>query len=194
MQYSWIVAAILSSFTLTAQAGGTDETEARYLEESRKTAQEFMQTLGGTLKQQIEAGGIESAIGVCKQVAPALAAQYSSDTRTVKRVSLKPRNIVQGTPGHWEKMVLEGFDQDQLAGKPPAGMEVTAYSESADGRWFRYMKAIPAQAMCLKCHGTEQDIPDGVKALLKAEYPQDQATGYSAGQIRGAISIRQKVQ
>jgi len=48
--------------------------------------------------------------------------------------------------------------------------------------------------MCLKCHGTEQDIPDGVKALLKAEYPQDQATGYSAGQIRGAISIRQKVQ
>jgi len=194
MQYSWIVAAILSSFTLTAQAGGTVEAEARYLEESRKTAQEFMQTLGGTLKQQIETGGIESAIGVCKQVAPALAAQYSSDTRTVKRVSLKPRNSVQGTPDHWERMVLEGFDQDQQAGKPPAGMEVTAYGESADGRWFRYMKAIPAQAMCLKCHGTEQDIPDGVKALLKAEYPQDQATGYSAGQIRGAISIRQKVQ
>lgn len=194
MRYSWITASAFAGFALTTQAGGNDAMEIRYLEESRKTAQAFMQTLGGTLKQQIETGGIESAIGVCKQVAPALAAQYSSDVRTVRRVSLKPRNSVQGTPDHWEKMVLEGFEQDQQAGKPPTGMEVTAYSESADGRWFRYMKAIPAQAMCLKCHGTAQDLPDGVKTLLKAEYPQDQATGYSAGQIRGAISIRQKVQ
>lgn len=193
MKHQWIAAALFANFAFGAQATEADDAHARYLEENRKTAQEFMQTLGGTLKQQIEAGGIESAIGVCKQVAPALAAQYSSDTRTVKRVSLKARNKVQGTPDHWEKMVLEGFDQDQQAGKPPAEMEVTAYSESSDGRWFRYVKAIPAQAMCLKCHGTEQDIPEGVKALLKTEYPEDRATGYSVGQIRGAISIRQQI-
>jgi len=27
----------------------------------------------------------------------------------------------------------------------------------------------PAQAVCLKSHGADQDIPDGVKALLKTE-------------------------
>ena len=193
MKYSWIITALLAGLAFHAHADDSDMTEARHLEESRKTAQEFMQTLGGTLKRQIEAGGIESAIGVCKQVAPALAAQYSDENRIVKRVSLKPRNQDLGTPDHWEKMILEGFDQAQAAGVPATDMEVTGYREDSEGRWFRYMKAIPAQAMCLKCHGTDQDISSGIKALLKAEYPQDKATGYSVGQIRGAISIRQRV-
>jgi hypothetical protein len=35
--------------------------------------------------------------------------------------------------------------------------------------------------------------PANVKARLSAEYPDDQATGYSAGSIRGALSIKQKL-
>lgn len=181
---------------LTAPACATkasnEAAQTQHLEESRKTAQEFMQTLGGTLKKQLEAGGAESAIGVCKQIAPALAAEYSKDGRVVKRVSLKTRNKVQGTPDDWEKQVLEGFDQGQREGKPIASMEIATVTEESDGRWFRYMKAIPTQTMCLQCHGKPADISTGVKAMLTKEYPEDKATGYSAGEIRGAISIKRK--
>lgn len=187
---------ILTLFITTAPAFATeiaDEAQARYQEESRKIAQEFMQTLGGTLKKQLEAGSAESAIGVCKQVAPALAAEYSKDGRVVKRVSLKARNNVQGTPDVWEKEVLEGFDQGQVEGKPAASMEIATVTEEADGRWFRYMKAIPTQAMCLQCHGKPADISAGLKALLASEYPEDKATGYSVGEVRGAISVKRKL-
>ncbi len=170
-----------------------DDADAKHLEEARKLAQEFVQKLGGTLKQQLESGGTESAIGVCRQVAPALAAEYSKDGRIVKRVSLKPRNQSLGTPDAWEEQRLQSFDRAVIEGKPVSEMEFTAVTGGPDGRWFRYLKAIPTQQMCLQCHGQPYQIKDSVKALLLKEYPGDQATGYSAGSIRGAVSIRQKL-
>jgi hypothetical protein len=32
-----------------------------------------------------------------------------------------------------------------------------------------------------------------VKAVLAKEYPEDKATGYKAGEIRGAISIKRRM-
>jgi len=182
---------IISGTVLPALAG--DDVQTKYQAEARKTAQEFMQKLGGVLKQQLEAGGPESAIGVCKQVAPALAAEYSRDGRVVKRVSLKPRNQIQGVPDAWETQRLQNFDRALSEGKPVGEMEFSAVTEGPDGRWFRYVKAIPTQTMCLQCHGQPYQISDGVKVLLAKEYPQDQATGYSAGSVRGAISMRWKL-
>lgn len=170
-----------------------EDVQAKYQAEARKTAQEFLQKLGGVLKQQLEAGGPESAIGVCKQVAPALAAEYSRDGRVVKRVSLKPRNQIQGVPDAWETQRLQNFDRALSEGKPVGEMEFAAVTEGPDGRWFRYVKAIPMQKMCLQCHGQPYQISEGVKALLAREYPEDQATGYSAGSVRGAISMRWKL-
>jgi hypothetical protein len=149
-----------------------------------------MQTLGKTLKTQIESSGIESAISVCKQVAPAMAEQYTNQSRTVKRVSLKPRNQSQGTPDEWERKTLEYFNQAQKDGQLATKMEVSALEKTDSGQVFRYMKAIPTQAMCLKCHGSEQDISANLKQLLTSEYPNDLATGYSLGEVRGAISIQ----
>ncbi len=182
---------IISGTVLPALAG--DDVQTKYQAEARKTAQEFMQKLGGVLKQQLEAGGPESAVGVCKQVAPALAAEYSRDGRVVKRVSLKPRNQIQGVPDAWETQRLQNFDRALSEGKPVGEMEFAAVTEGPDGRWFRYVKAIPTQKMCLQCHGQPYQISEGVKALLAREYPEDQATGYSAGSVRGAISMRWKL-
>ena len=49
------------------------------------------------------------------------------------------------------------------------------------------MKAIRVSAPCLTCHGSEieQDIQDELKKL----YPEDKATGYQAGDLRGALSV-----
>lgn len=188
-----ILIPILAASLLCAPAARADDPQAKYLEDSRKTALEFLEKLSATLKQQLEVGGPEGAIGVCKQYAPALAAEYSGVGRSVKRVSLKPRNAALGTPDAWETQMLQSFQQELADGKPIAGMERSAVVEGADGRWFRYAKAIPTQTICLQCHGQPYQIPDGVKALLAKEYPNDQAVGYSAGAVRGAVSIRWKM-
>lgn len=188
---SVLVALIVVAPAFAGETSG--EAHVRYLEESRKTAQEFLQTLGGILKKQLETDGVESAIAVCKQVAPAMAHQYSKDGVLVKRVSLKPRNQALGTPDAWENKVLQSFSQAQVEGQPAVNMEISEVTENADGKSFRYMKAIPTQGMCLQCHGTPADISSGVTALLQKEYPKDKAVGYRVGDIRGAISIQRKL-
>ncbi|MDZ4097729.1 MAG: DUF3365 domain-containing protein [Methylophilaceae bacterium] len=101
---------LVALFVLANTAHAESDPYVDYTEESRKIAQEFMQKLAGTLKQQLESSGTESAIKVCKEVAPALAAQYSTNERLVKRVSLKPRNQSLGTPTDVERDALESFD------------------------------------------------------------------------------------
>ena len=67
------------------------------------------------------------------------------------------------------------------------------YSETIDeprGRYFRYMKALPMQPLCLTRHGTADNIPEQVKAKIAIEYPHDRATGYGLGQVRGAVTIK----
>jgi hypothetical protein len=182
---------------LTAPACATkisnEAATAKYLDESRNTALEFRKRLGGVQKEQLESVGAENAIPVCKVIAPAMAAEYSKNGQMLKRVSLKARNKTQGTPDTWGKEVLESFDKAQLAGKPVDVMEASTVSKDADGRWFRYMKAIPTQPQCLQCHGKPNEISAAMKALLAREYPEDMATDYSVGEVRGAISIRRKV-
>lgn len=60
--------------------------------------------------------------------------------------------------------------------------------ETEDG--FRYMKAIPTKGLCLTCHG--EALTEPVKATLAELYPEDKATGFKVGDIRGAFSIIQK--
>ena len=46
---------------------------------------------------------------------------------------------------------------------------------------------IPMDAPCLVCHGAPEAIPDAVRSVLTERYPDDAATGYQAGELRGAI-------
>ena len=57
---------------------------------------------------------------------------------------------------------------------------------------FRFMKAIPTGEVCLKCHGSE--MKPGIKAKLQELYPNDKATGFKLGDIRGAFTITQPMQ
>ena len=192
MKIPLILAAIFPMLitALSAQADGLDS--ERYLEENRKTAQEFVQKLGGILKAQLETAGAEQAINVCKEVAPAMAQEYSHNNKILKRVSLKNRNPNLGLPDVWEASVLNTFEQKNKTDVSSAQEHYEIVQET-DGKWFRYMKAIPTQQMCLQCHGKPEDIKPNIQARLLKEYPSDKAIGYSVGEIRGAVTIKQKI-
>ena len=107
----------------------------------------------------------------------------------IKRVSLKVRNEARAIPDAWEKAALEDFDKRAAAGEPPMKLE----KGEKVGDEYRYVKALPVQPLCLSCHGPSENLSPGIKAALGQHYPNDRATGYSEGQIRGVISVRKKL-
>jgi Protein of unknown function (DUF3365) len=161
------------------------------LQESRTVAMSLMQQLGAELKKEITANGPDAAIKVCKNIAPELASKLSIEKGwRVTRVSLKTRNPLLGAPDVWEQQALQAFDMRAKNGEALDKMEFAEAVDEPDGRYFRYLKALPVQPLCLACHGGDEQIPPSVKATLAAQYPHDRATGYSLGQVRGAISVK----
>lgn len=159
--------------------------------QARATAGQLAQQLGGALKKELAAGGPEGAIGVCKQAAPEIAGNLSRQSGSrVARVSLRVRNAMLGHPDAWEQSVLAEFDRRAAAGEKPDTIEYSEIVTEPAGRYFRYMKAIPVQPLCLSCHGTADAIAPSVRDRLATEYPHDRATGYTVGQIRGAVTIK----
>ncbi len=171
-----------SSPTPAPQAPNPQVAEAKGLIKS------FAETLTGELEAALEAGGPAKAIGVCKERAPAIAADLAAKSGwEVGRTSLKTRNRALNTPDDWERAVLNRFDARHAAGEPA---DTLAFGEVMDvngTRTFRFMKAIPTGDLCLACHGT-QIAPETVAALDQA-YPGDQARGYKVGDVRGAFSL-----
>lgn len=161
---------------------------------SRAAAGQLTQQLGAALRRELAAGGPAGSIGVCRNVAPEIAGRLSREMGArVARVSLKTRNPLLGTPDAWEQQMLTEFDRRAAAGDKPETLEVFEVVSEPAGRYYRYLKAIPVQPLCLACHGGPEAIAPEVKQRLAQDYPHDRATGYSAGQIRGAVTIKQRL-
>ncbi len=159
-------------------------------EDARKTAGGLIQTLGGELKTALTAGGPGGAIGVCKEKAPQIAAEAMQKTGfQIKRVSPKNRNP-KGVPDAWETQAQAELEKRLAAGEKPETLDMHAVVDTPDGKVFRYAKALVTQPVCLLCHGNPDSMPAEVKSALASQYPADKATGYTAGQVRGVLSIR----
>lgn len=179
-----VLAAALASASSLASAE-----ELALMTEARAAATSLPPRLVTALNEEIARSGPEGAIPVCRDMAPKMAKEIVASTGwQLKRVTLKARNPQRATPDAWERATLEEFDRRAGAGENPGKLEKGEVVELPDGtRAFRYAKALPTQALCLNCHGPEDKLTAAVKARLTEHYPQDRATGYSEGQIRGAI-------
>ncbi len=182
------VATLIALLAWTVAATAQDDVKER-TEAARAAATQFGKTLLGELQKAIAAGGVASAIDVCHLVAPQIAADTSASRRMkIGRTSLRLRQPAN-RPDEWELRQLQSFEQRKAAGENPGSIEVGEYVGSGGTRIFRYMKAIPTGEVCLNCHGTAL-APD-VKAKLQQLYPEDAATGFKMGDLRGAFTITQ---
>jgi hypothetical protein len=164
--------------------------DAAMVAETRQTALQLVTKLGAALKEEIQKGPDE-AVGVCTNIAPREAGALSRRTGwRVTRVSLKVRNPLLGTPDAWEIEALKDFDKRAAAGENAGKLEMSAIVDEGGTQYLRYIKALPVQPMCLSCHGTDATITSSVKAKLAVEYPHDKAVGYTAGQVRGGLSVK----
>ena len=179
------IAALLAVIScITGAAAGADPR----IDEARTIVKEFAGALQSELQAAMKAGGPVQAVNVCHNRAPAIAAELSDKYGwQVERTSLRRRNA-DNTPDVWESETLQQFEVRKSAGEPAAQLEFAAPVMIDGTQGFRYMKAIPTQAICLTCHGGDS-VPPAVAAEIDRYYPDDQARGFSEGDLRGAFSL-----
>ena len=147
----------------------------------------LMLSLQGELFAAMKDGGPVKALDVCRTRAPQIAAGASAGTPwKIGRTSVKARNAANA-PDAWEAAKLEEFRKRLAAGEEMAALEAWEVVETEGRRTFRYAKAIGTTSPCLGCHGA--DLKPEVAAKLQELYPDDQAVGFAAGQLRGAFTL-----
>lgn len=137
-------------------------------------------TLKGELMGAMKEGGPVAAIDVCNTKASGLTDKVGEDMGvSIGRTSLKLRNPENAKD--WVRPWLE--KHDGMGAAKPMG------TEERVGDTLRVIRPIGVEGPCLACHGPSENLSAEVKALLAEKYPEDQATGYAVGDLRGAFWV-----
>lgn len=116
--------------------------------------------------------GPAGAVSVCKDEAPKIAQQVAREKGVmIGRTSDRLRNPGNVAPP-WASAVLA---------EKPAEPRVVLNTDGTLGLTLPVRLA----ANCIVCHGAPEQIDPATRAALQAAYPQDRATGYREGDIRG---------
>lgn len=179
------IALLISALPALAQDLGT------LTAETKKAVMPVVPKVVAAMQEAVAEKGIAGAIPVCKELAPQLIKEKRLETGwDIRRVSLKTRNAERGTPDLWEVRQLADFNIRAANGEKPEMLEKSEVVTINGKQVFRYMKALPVADVCMKCHGPAEGLDAGLRAKLAENYPHDQATGYTPGQIRGALTVK----
>lgn len=142
---------------------------------------ELLAPLKGELKHALMAGmqhGPLNAISVCKDTAPAIAASLSVDGVEIGRTSHRLRNPANSAPD-WVDPILRKYLDEESVRAPT----VVSLKNNRQG----YIEPIVVAPLCLACHG--ETLEPDVAAHINEAYPEDQATGFDVGDLRGVYWV-----
>lgn len=146
-------------------------------EQAMMRGQEILLPFKQNLMQALQSGlqeGPVAAMGVCSLQAPAIATAISTNGIQVGRTSHKLRNPANASPD-WAKPLLQSYLDNENDRQP----HVVSLGNGRNG----YVEPIIVQPLCLACHG--ENLSQPVIDKLQALYPEDQATGFAQGELRG---------
>ncbi len=159
------------AWTEVAEADLTPAQEQQ-LEHALEARKVLFSRLSAELKDTMQESGPVAAIAVCKDSAPRIARAVSEEQGLqIGRTSFKLRNP-SNVPPNWAEPVVERQASDPVYLAGPSGE-------------LGVLLPIRAQGACLTCHGGEEDVPSEVRAAVANLYPEDEATGFAAGDLRG---------
>ena len=159
--------------TATRARPATEAEQARAQAHIGPLKKALMGGLSGAMKE----GGPTQAIEVCRTLAPKVAAEQSQNGVEVGRTSHKLRNPENEARG-WVEPILKGYLATADQSPVPQWVELSTDRVG-------YVEPIGTMGLCLQCHGTE--IAPEVQASISNNYPQDQAVGFAAGDLRGVF-------
>ena len=171
-----------------AQQRAQDSQTEQAMVEARQISSELADKVRGLLLKEIEKGGLAGAMKVCSEMAQNITREFNARSgHTVRRVSLRYRNP-WNIPDEYERRKLE--ELDLLNKKKEMKNEYGEVVDEGGHKYLRYMKPLVALPLCINCHGPKENISADVKTILAEKYPEDRATGFIVGDLRGAISVK----
>ncbi len=141
--------------------------------------------LSGQLKSALQEEGVAGAVQYCNLVAYPLVDSLSRVHQAdIRRTSLKIRNP-EDRPSSAERAALEEYQAKKATGEP-----LLPKVEATGATTVSFYAPILIQDACLKCHGKiGETLQEEDYAIIKELYPEDEATGYQAGDLRGMWSV-----
>jgi hypothetical protein len=136
----------------------------------------FKSELKAALIEGMQSGPAE-AIDACRLKAPQIAADLSVEGVQVGRSSQRLRNPGNAGPDWVEDVLEEWRAQSKFEAV------IVPLTDTRTG----YAEPILVAPLCLTCHG--ESLSPGVADRIRALYPEDRATGYQAGDLRGAFWV-----
>jgi hypothetical protein len=182
------IAVTLAFFLASLSPAFADHNNVDEITRAREAVAALAASLRKSLGDALSAGGPIEAVAACRTIAPE-ATQSESSTRnlSIGRTALRVRNT-GNTPDAYERRVLENFLADIAGGADPAKLEHAEVVLHENKRSLRYMKPIMmAEQPCGTCHGSS--IAPKVDAAIRELYPDDTATGFTPGEMRGAFTV-----
>lgn len=174
-----------------ATAAAQEAAVGTRLHEARTLAQQAIGLMQSQLKQELAAalnqGGNVASIRICRERAPQIAADISRQLGVqIRRTSERWRNPVNA-PDSFESGVLRQFAAAAPAARDVGELRFEEVLTSSGGERLHVMQAIAIQEPCLLCHG--EALAEPIRDSIRLLYPSDHATGFRAGELRGAFSV-----
>ena len=156
-----------------------------------KNSKALKELLMSNLKKEIKNHGLEGAVEFCSKNAIGLTdmiSERAGEGVRLKRVSEQYRNPAN-KPDHADAFAYTYFEKYlKKEGHYPQNFVLRMrHKMNKDIEIFRYFEPLYIQEACLKCHGEKVDPK--VKAKIKELYPDDKATGYKLGDLRGFVAV-----
>jgi hypothetical protein len=172
------VVLVMAGVMACQQASETTEVSEADMERARAALTPFKEELVEALMGALGEGGPETAIHVCRERAPEIAARLSVDGVQMGRTSHKTRNP-SNAPQPWVEPLLAAYLEDPEETAPRA----VHVNDTTVG----YVEPIYVMSFCLSCHGPS--VEEGLLAEIQSVYPEDQATGFKANDLRGLFWV-----
>lgn len=185
-----IILAVFLFLVAGLHAAPVQESDEALLARGNAAAAALFGQLMAAVQSKMQSDGVEGAIAFCQVEALPLTDQTAATLEGVKslrRVGVRTRNPAN-EPDALDREVLQEFLREWSAANPPTPQLRRTQSASGE-KEIRFYRPIPVIASCLACHGDKQAMAPNVLAALAARYPQDAATGFAEGDLRGAMVV-----
>jgi len=149
----------------------------------------YIKQLGMALKSELKAhmkkdpSGLE-ALAFCTGSADKITNEVNAKLPAyakVRRTALKVRNDKVNAPDSTDEKVMKAYEE-AIAAKTFSSKDIKVVEV---GDTTRVYKPLVTKKVCLKCHGS--DLSPKIQDALKSAYPNDHATGFKEGSLRGVI-------
>ena len=150
---------------------------APYIERADQAMVALQSRLLEALTNELDRSGPVGAIQVCRDAAQDITAETSTTVGVqVGRTSHRLRNPTNAPPD-WARDIVESA----------AGTAADAASQHVLDLGDRVcvLRPIGTLGMCTACHGDESNMEPELKELIADAYPDDKATGFEVGDLRG---------